>query len=48
MALGAWDRKVRSGELQPGPVVKRIEGGDVLGFLPWPKTRYSSEPATFG
>lgn len=48
MALDACDRKLRSGELQSGPVVKQIEGGDVLGFLAWPKTRYSSEPATFG
>ncbi|MFV2066440.1 MAG: hypothetical protein ACC645_05630, partial [Pirellulales bacterium] len=45
--LDEWDRKLRSGELAPGPVVKRIEGGDVLGILAWPKTRYFSEPAMF-
>lgn len=45
--LDSWDRKLRSGELRPGPVVKRIEGGDVLSFLAWQKTWYYSEPATF-
>jgi hypothetical protein len=43
--LDPWDRKLRSGELRPGPVVNRIEGGDVPAFLAWPKTRYFSEPA---
>src|SRR3990167_6187778 len=45
--LDPWDRKLRSGELPQGPVVKRIEGGDVLSFLAWQKTRYYSQPATF-
>lgn len=45
--LDEWDHKLRRGELPPGPVVNRIEGGDVPGFLAWPKTRYFSEPATF-
>ncbi len=45
--LDEWDRKLRAGKLPPGAVVKRIEGGDVLGFLAWPKTRYYSELATF-
>jgi hypothetical protein len=44
--LDAWDRKLRNGQLPPGPVVKRIEGGDVIEFLAWPQTRYFSEPAT--
>ncbi len=43
--LDEWDRKMRNGKLPPGPVVKRIEGGDVLGILAWPKTRYFSEPS---
>src|SRR3990172_11401148 len=30
--LDEWDRKLRSGDLKPGPVVKRIEGGDALAF----------------
>ncbi|OHE77476.1 MAG: hypothetical protein A2107_15355 [Verrucomicrobia bacterium GWF2_62_7] len=45
--LDEWDHKLRSGKLPLGPVVKRIEGGDVLGFLAWPKTRHYSEPAVF-
>ncbi|MFA6543755.1 MAG: hypothetical protein WCS99_04970 [Limisphaerales bacterium] len=45
--LDEWDRKMRSGKLPPGPVVRRIEGGDVPGFLAWPRTRHFSEPATF-
>lgn len=45
--LDPWDRKLRSGKLAPGPVVKRVEGGDVPGILAWPKTRYFSEPAMF-
>lgn len=45
--LDEWDHKMRSGKLSPGPVVKRIEGGDVPGFLAWPKTRHYSELATF-
>jgi hypothetical protein len=45
--LDSWDRKLRSGELPLGPVVNRIEGGDVLAFLAWQKTRYYSQPATF-
>ncbi|MEK7677559.1 MAG: hypothetical protein AAB676_17155 [Verrucomicrobiota bacterium] len=45
--LDEWDRELRSGKLVPGPVVKRIEGGDVLAFLAWQKTRHYSEPATF-
>lgn len=45
--LDEWDRKLRAGKLPPDPVVKRIEGGDVPGFLAWPKTRHYSEPATF-
>ena len=46
MQLDAWDRKLRSGELSRGPVVNRLEGGDVLSLLAWPKTRYFSEEAT--
>lgn len=45
--LDEWDRKMRTGKLPPGPVVNRIEGGDVPGFLAWPKTRHYSEVATF-
>ena len=45
--LDAWDRKLRSGELARGPVVKRIEGGDIPSFPAWQRTRYYSEPATF-
>ncbi|MFH1268284.1 MAG: hypothetical protein ABIK89_21395 [Planctomycetota bacterium] len=45
--LDEWDRKLRSGELKPGPVVKRFEGGDTMGLLAWPRTRYYSEPGTF-
>ncbi|GEM_PF-1579324 len=45
--LTEFDRKQRTGELRPGPVVKRIEGGDTMNLLAWPKTRYFSEPATF-
>lgn len=46
--LDQRDRKLRSGTLPPDPVVKRVEGGDVMEFLAWPRTRYYSEPATFG
>lgn len=45
--LDEWDRRLRAGKLPAGAVVKRIEGGDVLGFLAWPKTRHYSEPAIF-
>jgi len=45
--LDEWDRKLRAGKLPFGPVVKRIEGGDVPGFLAWKKTRHYSEPAAF-
>lgn len=45
--LDEWDRKLRAGKLPLGPVVRRIEGGDVLGLLAWPKTRHYSEPAVF-
>jgi outer membrane protein assembly factor BamB len=45
--LDEWDRKLRSGQLPPGPVVKRIEGGDIPSFPAWQKTRYYSDPATF-
>lgn len=45
--LDEWDRKMRERKLPVGPVVKRIEGGDVPGFLAWPKTRHYSELATF-
>jgi len=45
--LDGWDRKLRSGELPLGPVIKRIEGGDAFAFPAWQKTRYYSEPATF-
>ena len=45
--LDQWDRKLRTGKLHAGPIVKRIEGGDVAGILAWPKTRYFSEPSTF-
>jgi len=45
--LDAWDRLLRRGELAPGPTVERIEGGDVLGILAWPKTRYFSRPDRF-
>ncbi|MFH1924646.1 MAG: hypothetical protein ABIP48_32745 [Planctomycetota bacterium] len=45
--LDEWDRKLRSGQLPLGPVVKRIEGGDAFAFPAWQKTRYYSEPATF-
>jgi len=44
--LDAWDRQLRVGALPLGPVVRRIEGGDVLAFLAWPKTRYFSAPET--
>jgi len=45
--LDQWDRKLRSGELPLGPVIKRIEGGDIPSFPAWQKTRYYSDPATF-
>jgi len=45
--LDEWDRKLRNGELQPGPVVQRFEGGDTMGLLAWPQTRYYAEPGTF-
>jgi hypothetical protein len=45
--LDEWDRKLQRGELRPGPVVKRIEGGDVPLLLAWSNTRHYSEPATF-
>ncbi len=45
--LDEWDRKLRSGKLAPGPVVKRFEGGDTMSFLAWPLTRYYFEPGTF-
>ncbi len=45
--LDEWDRKLRAGELPPGPIVKRFEGGDTKSFLAWPRTRYFSEPGTF-
>ena len=45
--LDEWDRRLRTNALTLGPVVKRMEGGDVPGFLAWPKTRHYSEPATF-
>jgi hypothetical protein len=33
--------------LPPGAVVKRIEGGDALELLAWPKTRYYADPVTY-
>ncbi len=45
--LDEWDRKLRVGKLPLGPVVKRIEGGDTMSLLAWPRTRYYSEPGTF-
>jgi hypothetical protein len=45
--LDEWDRKLRSGKLPLGPVVKRVEGGDIPSFPAWQKTHYYSEPATF-
>lgn len=45
--LDKYERKRRRGELPPGPVVKRIEGGDSMSLLAWPKTRFFSEPAPF-
>lgn len=41
--LNDCELKYRRGELPPGPVVKRLEGGDSMSFLAWPKTRYFSE-----
>jgi hypothetical protein len=46
-ALDEWDRKLRNGKLSPGPVVRRIEGGDVIDLLAWPRTRHYFEAATF-
>ena len=43
--LAEWDRKLRAGELPPGPVVRRLEGGDVPQLLAWKKTRYFGAPA---
>jgi len=45
--MDEWDRKLRSGKLPLGPVVKRIEGGDIPSFPAWQKTRHYSDPATF-
>lgn len=45
--LDEYDRLLRSGKLKPAPVVKRTEGGDVMEFLAWSRTRYYSEPDTF-
>lgn len=45
--LDEWDRKLRAGKLPPGPVVKRIEGGDIPSFPAWQKTRSDSDPAIF-
>ncbi len=45
--LDRWERRLRSGQLHPGPIVKRLEGGDVLSILAWPRTRYFSEPENF-
>ena len=45
--LDEWDRKLRAGKLPLGPVVKRIEGGDVPGLLAWKKTLHFSQPASF-
>jgi hypothetical protein len=47
MTLYERDLKMRAGKVPPGPVVRRIEGGDVMEFPAWPRTRYYSEPATF-
>jgi len=43
--LDEWDRKLRDGKLTLGPVVKRIEGGDIPSLPAWQKTRYYAEPA---
>lgn len=45
--LDEFNRRARGGELPPGPKVKRIEGGDVLNLLAWPKTRHFTEKASF-
>lgn len=45
--LDEFEHQQRRGELAPGPVVKRIEGGDTKSLLAWSKTRYYSEPTTF-
>ena len=45
--LDTWDRKLREGALPLGPVVKRVEGGDIPSFPAWQKTRHYSDPATF-
>lgn len=45
--LDEWDRRLREGRLPVGPVVQRIEGGDMPGLLAWQKTRHYSEPASF-
>ncbi len=44
--LDEWNRNMRSGKLAPGPIIKRIEGGDTITFPAWPKTRYYSEQTT--
>jgi outer membrane protein assembly factor BamB len=45
--LDEWDRRLRAGKLPAGPVIKRIEGGDIPSFPAWQKTRHYSDPATF-
>jgi len=45
--LNEWDHQLRAGKLPAGPVVKRIEGGDIPAFPAWQKTRYYSDPSTF-
>jgi hypothetical protein len=47
LTLYERDLAMRSGKVPPGPVVRRIEGGDVMEFPAWTRTRYYSEPATF-
>jgi hypothetical protein len=45
--LGEYDRKRRRGELNPGPIARRIEGGDMMNLLAWGHTLQFSEPASF-
>lgn len=45
--LDNYNHKMQRGELAPGSAVKRIEGGDTMSFLAWPKTRWFSEPEPF-
>lgn len=45
--LDEYEHKMRRGEVAPGPVIKRIEGGDTMSFLAWSKTRYFFEAASF-